>query len=230
VATWKKNLGCHVSFYLSPIAANVKDAKKVMWQRGNMFGGLGEAMVTAGNAIRLLALHGQVQPQPPTDWTGAFPLPLAVERYYREVGPADITIEAHGNPYFLPCLGHLWKFQAGYRWNGLSGELIEDWDDDWLVVADEGGDPFIFVRSSGAVLHAYHGQGEWDASELFPDLNTMAACLAQVGAIVLESRNEHMEEDCSIRPKFRAIAFDRLQELLGSKSDAQAVLGVLGWG
>jgi hypothetical protein len=97
-------------------------------------------------------------------------------------------------------------------------------------MADEGGDPFIFARSSGVVLHAYHGEGKWDVGEIFPDLNTMAACLAQIGAIVLEGGNAYMEEDCSIRPKFRALACARLQELLGSKSQAEAVLGVLGWG
>jgi hypothetical protein len=112
-------------------------------------------MVTAEVAKRLLALHGEARPQPPSDWTGAIPIPAAVEGFYQEVGPAIVTIEAHGNPYFLPSLVDLWQFQAGYRWNGLSGEPTEDWPDDWLVVADEGGDPFIFVRSSGAVLHAY---------------------------------------------------------------------------
>jgi hypothetical protein len=194
------------------------------------FAGLSEAMVTVEVAKRLLALHGEVRPQTASEWTGAFPIPRDVERFYREVGPANVTIEAHGNPYFLPSLADLWQFQAGYRWHGLSGEPTEDWPDDWLVVADEGGDPFIFVRSSRVVLHAYHGEGEWDASEMFPDLNTMAACLAQIGAIVLESGRDYMEKDCSIRPKYRALALARLQELFSSKSEAEAVLGVLGWG
>jgi hypothetical protein len=157
-------------------------------------------------------------------------LPPAVERFYREVGPADITIEAHGNPYSLPSLVDLWEFQAGYRWNGLSGEPTEDWPDEWLVVAMESGDPFIFVRSSGVVLHAYHGEGEWDAGEMFPDLNTMAACLAQIGAIVHEAGDDFTKEDCSILSKYRALALARLQELLSSKSEAEAVLGSLGWG
>jgi hypothetical protein len=187
-------------------------------------------MVTAEGVKRLLVLHGEIRPQPPSDWTGAFEVPLAVEQFYREVGPANVTIEAHGNPYFLPSLADLWEFQAGYRWNGLSGEPIHDWPDDWLVVADEGGDPFIFSRSSGAVLHAYHGEGEWDAREMFPDLSTMAACLAQIGGIVLEAGREYMEEDCSIRPKCRLLASARLQKLLGSKPDAESVLGALGWG
>jgi hypothetical protein len=187
-------------------------------------------MVTADVAKRLLALHGEVRSQPASDWTGAFPMPPAVERFYQEVGPFNVTIDAHGNPYFLPCLADLWQFQAGYRWNGLSGQPIEDWPDDWLVVADEGGDPFIFARSSGVILHAYHGEGEWDTGEMFPDLITMAACLAQIGAIVLDAGRDYMEEDCSIRPKYRALASARLQELLGAKSDAETVLGVLGWG
>jgi hypothetical protein len=187
-------------------------------------------MVTAEGAKRLLALHGEVRPQSASDWTGAFPIPAAVERFYQEVGPANVTIEAHGNPYFLPSLADLWQFQAGYRWNGLSGEPIEDWPDDWLVVAMESGDPFIFVRSSGVLLHAYHGEGEWDAGQMFTDLNTMAACLALIGAVVLEAGDEFTEEDCSIRPRYRALASARLQELLGSKSEAEAVLGVLGWG
>jgi hypothetical protein len=47
-------------------------------------------MISAEVAKRLLALHGEIQPQPSSDWTGAFPIPLAVERFYREVGPANI--------------------------------------------------------------------------------------------------------------------------------------------
>ncbi len=102
--------------------------------------------------------------------------------------------------------------------------------DDWLVIADEGGDPFIFVRSSGVVLHAHHGEGDWDAGEMFPDINTMAACLDQIGAIVLEAGDEYMEEDYSIRLKYRELTSARLQELLGSKAEAEAVAGMLGWG
>jgi hypothetical protein len=199
-------------------------------QANQWFAGTGEAMVTAEVAKQLLALHGEVRSQPPLDWTGAFPIPPAVEQFYREVGPANVTIAAHGNPYFVPSLADLWQFQAGYRWNGLSGEPINDWPDNWLVVAAEGGDPFIFAGSSGAVLHAYHGEGDWDASEMFPDLNTMVAVLAQIGGIVLEAGGDFTDDDCSIRPKYHAQACARIQLFLGSKAEADAVLGALGWG
>jgi hypothetical protein len=206
----------------------VSSVSTVGWSNQS-FGDGGRAMVDADKAKGLLALHGRVRPQTPTEWTGLFPIPPAIERFYREVGPADVTIKTHGNPYFLPCLAELWKFQAGYRWNGLSGEPISDWNDDWLVVADEGGDPFIFSRASGAVLHAYHGEGDWDAGEMFPDLNTMAACLAELGSIVVEAGDAFMEKDCSIRPEFQTLASARLEELLGSKTSAEEILGVLGW-
>ena len=180
---------------------------------------------------RLLELHGKVRSQSASDWNGTFPIPPAIERFYREVGPFEVTIAAYGNPYFLPSLAGLWEFQAGYRWNGLNGEPIEDWLDDWLVVADEGGDPFIFSRSSGVILHAYHGEGKWNAHEIFPDLNTMAACLAQLGAIVIEAGDDDMldEDTGTVATRYKELASTRLQELLGSESTAKAVLGALGW-
>ena len=186
--------------------------------------------VDAEKVKALLSIHGDVRSQPSSDWTGPFDIPPQLSEFYREVGPMNVTIESVGNPYFLPCLGDLWQFQAGYRWNGLTGEPIDDWDDDWIVVANEGGDPFILSPSSGAILHAYHGEGRWDVGELFPSCNSMAACLAQLGAIVLEQGDDLFDEDYSIKADGRAIALCRLKELLGSERDADSVLSVLGWG
>jgi hypothetical protein len=93
------------------------------------FVGWSGAMVTADVAKRLLLLHGEVRSQPGPDWTGAFPIPPALERFYQEIGPFNVTIEAYRNS-FLPCLADLWQFQTGYRWDGLTGEPIESWPDD----------------------------------------------------------------------------------------------------
>jgi hypothetical protein len=186
-------------------------------------------MVSSEMAKRLLAKHGEIREQSPAEWTGTFALPPAVERFYRDVGPEDITIEAHGNPYFLPSLAGLWQLQVGYRWDGISGVRCEGWDDDWLVVAVEGSDPFIFVGSAGKVFHAFCGEGCWNPSEMFPNLETMAVCLAQIGAIVRESFDGYIDEDCCIRSEFKLIALAQTQELLGSASKAETVLSVLGW-
>ena len=67
-------------------------------------------MVAAERARELLSMHGVIQPQPPDDWRGMFPLPHSLD-FFQEVGPADITIEGDGNPYFLPRLAALWEFK-----------------------------------------------------------------------------------------------------------------------
>lgn len=160
-----------------------------------------------------------------SNWKGSFPLPAAVEQFYQEVGPTNITIEAHSDLYFLPSLSGLWKFQAGYRWNGMTRKPIEDWNEDWLVIADAGGDPFIFDRSSAAILYAQHGEGEWSAVPLFPDLNTMAACLAELGAIVSNADGA----DSFLGPALHKRTLARLQDLIGAEAQAERILNVLGW-
>jgi len=187
-------------------------------------------MVTANRARELLASHGVVQSQLKTDWAGTFALRTYVEDFYRDVGPADVTIESYGNPFFLPRLAGLWQFQAGYRWNGLSQAPIEDWNDDWLVVADEGGDPFILSRGSGKVLHDTHGKGVWDPWDMFPDITTMAACLAMLGKIVASAGDTFTDEDCCISPEHRERARVSFWQLLGSESDVDFILKRLDWG
>ncbi len=71
---------------------------------------------------RLLALGEPCAAQPAADWQGDIALPAELERFYREVGPLDCTLESAGNPFFLPSLARLWQRQAGYRWHGISGE------------------------------------------------------------------------------------------------------------
>jgi hypothetical protein len=187
-------------------------------------------MLTADQVRELLSIHGVVQPQPLEDWKGVLPLPVSAEQFFQEVGPVDITIESYGNPFFLPRLAALWKFQEGYRWNGLSGQPNEDWDDNWLVVADQGGDPFMLSRASGTVLYAAHGVGAWKPSEMFPDLNAMAACLGHLGAVVVSAGEAFTDDDCRIRPEHRKQAIVGLRRLVGSTSEAESILETLGWG
>ena len=186
-------------------------------------------MATAAQASQLLVQHGTLRPQPPTDWTGSFVLPVAVERFYQEVGPVDVFIESYGNAFSLPSLAHLWSHQAGYRWHGLTGDPSADWRDDWLVVADQGGDPFILSKATGVVLHDEHGQGFWKPVALFPDLVTMAACLARLGAVVVAAGKDFTDQDCLIRPEWLDHAVTVLRELLGSSRAASTVLTAVAW-
>jgi hypothetical protein len=186
-------------------------------------------MVSAERSRQLLAKHGVVQSRPADDWTGDVTLPPDIETFFQDVGPVDITIQSYGNPYFLPRLSRLWQFQAGYRWNGLTGETIADWDPNWLVVADEGGDAFIYSVSGRSVLFAVHGAGRWEPEPLFADLNTMGACLAHLGTVRVEAGKDFTDKDSRIRLEHLGHARDELYQLLGSMSETDAVLGILGW-
>lgn len=172
---------------------------------------------TLEQARELLSAHGTLQPQPPTDWRGNVVLPPFVAQFYHVVGPLDLEIPSQGNPFFLPRLAGLWELQAGYRWNALTSDPLPNWDDDWLVVADQGGDPFILSRARGAVSFAQHGAGAWNLAPLFPDLATMAACLGHLGGVVTQAGAD------------LARAREDLAGLLGSEPQAQAVLAALDW-
>ena len=176
-----------------------------------------------------LSAFGTVRSQPASDWSGTFPLPLAMEQFFSEVGPVNLWIQSYGNPFHLPSLSKLWKFQAGYRWNGLTREPVADWRDDWVVVADQGGDPFIFSRSSGAILHDEHGRGVWRPSVMFPNLLSMAECLGLLGAVVAAAGDDFTDENSFIRPAWRDEATIGLGRILGSSFAAKGVLTTLGW-
>ena len=178
----------------------------------------------------LLRVHGSVEQQDSADWKGLFPLPGALAAFYRDVGPVDITIEGYGNPTYLPSLAHLWEHQAGYRWNGATGEPIPEWNDDWIVVADEGADPFIFSIADGAILYAHHGTGSWDADRLYANINAMAACMATLGGVVLDAGDTFTDENSNINPEHRASAVARLTELLGDAREAEIIVETAGWG
>ena len=181
-------------------------------------------------ARALLAGHGEVRSQPASDWRGTFPLPPAVAAFYERVGPVDVSIPAYGNDYFLPSLARLWDHQAGYRWNGNTGEPVDGWDDAWLVVGDCRGDPFIFHRATGRLLADTHGRGRWDPGERFADLPTMAAALATLGSVVVAAGDDFTDDDCYIRPAHRARAVMELAAVLGDRQAAENLVARVGWG
>ncbi len=167
--------------------------------------------------------------QPVSDWNGPFPLPDPVIAYYRALGPVDVTLDNYGNPYFLPRLSRLWSFQAGYRWDAISGEALPAWEDDWLVIADEGGDPFIFSRGTGVILYAQHGAGIWKPQHLFANLRSAMTSLVVLGALVRTAGADFTDEHGTIKARCRTEAVVRLTDIVGSDVEAERVITALGW-
>ena len=169
------------------------------------------------------------RPQPAVDWQGEFPLPSAVAEYFTELGPVDVWVRAYGNPYFLPSLLKLWKHQTGYRTHGFTHERLPEWNDDWLVIADEGGDPFIFSRESGIILHAYHGEGVWEPTQMFDTLIEMVTTFGIIGDIVASAGRALTSDDSLILPQYREAARTRIGDFLRSHERADTVISNLGW-
>jgi hypothetical protein len=170
------------------------------------------------------------RPQVAKEWSGTLSLTSDVATFYAAVGPVDLNIPGYGNDYFMPSLAGLWNLQEGYRWHGRSRAPLAGWDDDWLVVAYEGGDPFILCRRSGGILHAVHGQGDWEASEMFGDLLSMAACMAIMGIVVADAGENLTNAKGYIRAAHRQHVEADLRRVLGSDLPVDNILGELGWG
>jgi hypothetical protein len=63
--------------------------------------------------------------------------------------------------------GELIAAQDGYAFNPVKKKLIRGWPNDYVVIANHGGDPFVLDLSSSdgkdaPVLTAEHGAGKWD--------------------------------------------------------------------
>ncbi len=164
-----------------------------------------------------------------TEWVGTFDLPQPVADYYAELGPVDVHIPGYANPYFLPSLASLWKFQSGYRYHPETTERFEDWEDDWLVIADEGGDAFIYSRGDTTVSHAYHGEGVWSPEPLFTSIEHMAACLSLMGEIVSSAGLDFTDSDSFILPCYIQTAEARMTEVTQDPLYTERVLTRLGW-
>jgi hypothetical protein len=162
------------------------------------------------------------------DWKGPFPLPPEVVIYYEEVGPFELEIWGYGNPWYVPSLAALWDLQAGYRYDPNGGEHLDGWNDSWLVMANEGGDPFILDVKNGRVLYDLHGQGVWNPKPLFENLLEMISTFGVLGGISLRAGKD-LTDDEGIRSKYQSEALSSLQSIIGNRERSVAVLEKLGW-
>jgi hypothetical protein len=185
---------------------------------------------TAKEILRRAFPAEVLRSQPQQDWQGTVPLPDAIAQYFEEFGPLDVTIEGYGNPYFLPSLSRLWAFQTGYRFHDITHDRLMDWHEDWFVVADEGGNAFIFSQASHTILHAYHGSGIWEPTQVFENLVEMVTTFAILGEIVTSAGNALTDDDSVILPQHQEVARTRIGDFLNSWNRADTLISRLGWG
>ena len=163
------------------------------------------------------------------DWKGPILLHQDLIEYYAVFGPLNVSLPAYGNSFYLPRLVDLWKYQEGYRWHGLTKERLTDWNDEWLVVADQGADPFIFSLVTGVILFGNHGHGNWQPKKLFNNIETMVTCLATLSSIVISVSGDLIDDQGYIKEHFRQAAKKQLGAILPSPDQTHEVLLKFGW-
>lgn len=91
------------------------------------------------------------------------PLPLALYRALCIAAPVDfLRLETPRGRITLWPPHELIELQVGYRWHGFNGKPLREWDDRFVVFAEEEGDP-IALRldegEDGPVWCAPRGEG-----------------------------------------------------------------------
>lgn len=185
---------------------------------------------------QLLSTWGELRPQPSNQWTGGdYPLPVDIADFYAQigpwgeviyesVGPIGVSLSVGGNPVCIPPLHKLFDLQAGYAWQSNPSQPFDDWPAHWLVVAEQGGDPFIHNSRTGQVFFAFHGAGSWSPALFAPDLLTAAGALATVANAHEALIEQELNLDDGLTPEGRGKIVHALAEFLGSEEQAQSML------
>lgn len=86
---------------------------------------------------------------------------------------ADLKLKDYGriNVYGAH---NLIESKNGYSFNPITGEEIDDWNPNYLVIAERNADPFCIDISlkNSPIYFANHGMGEWKYEEAFVDFTT----------------------------------------------------------
>ncbi len=116
--------------------------------------------------------------------------------------------------------------QAGYRFDGITGERIDAWPADRFVIADWAADP-ITVGPDGSVCYSVHGVGSWTYTRIAADLPAFLHLLATwIRYFVAEHGANLYDENSEVPEQIRA---EIRRDVLGAvpEADKDAVLSFL---
>jgi hypothetical protein len=111
--------------------------------------------------------------------TLALPPPLG--RAFAHLAPErNIAIDMGTHSLVLWAPQELIELQVGYRWHGFNGKRMHEWDERYVVFAEDGGDPVALRldEQDGAVSLSHRGEGRHDFFEAAPDLAAFYEAIA----------------------------------------------------
>ncbi len=109
------------------------------------------------------------------------PLPPALLRAFAHLAPAEnLAIDLGSHRLTLWAPQELIELQVGYRWHGFNGKRMREWDERYVVFAEDGGDPVALRldEQDGPVWLSHRGEGRHVFFQAAPDLAAFYGAVA----------------------------------------------------
>jgi len=109
------------------------------------------------------------------------PMPPPLLRAFAHLAPVEnIPIDMGSHRLTLWAPQELIELQVGYRWHGFSGRRMREWDERYVVFAEDGGDPVALRvdEQDGPVWLSRRGEGRHEFFQAAPDLASFYAAVA----------------------------------------------------
>jgi hypothetical protein len=152
-------------------------------------------------------------------------LPLELIKYIDSICPAEgLSLEGVGHPVeLLKCSDLAWQPPM---YSQLTGELAK-WQDDWFLIAHEGGDPIIVKTSeqgeNSPVYSAMQGMGVWDFAPIADSIGQFLVCICAIQhALNFPGLNQPLDDDFNLAPAAANWLFPLLRQHAGAHYDEWA--------
>ncbi len=152
-------------------------------------------------------------------------LPVELADYIERICPSNgLILESVGHPVELLKPEDLaWKPDMFAQ---LTGELGK-WQDDWFLIAHEGGDPIIVKTSeqgeNSPVYSAMQGMGFWDFAPIADSIGQFLVCICALQhALNFPGLNQPLDDDFNLAPAAANWLFPLLRQHAGAHYDEWA--------
>lgn len=153
------------------------------------------------------------------------PIPTELAQYIDRICPNNgLCIQGVGHPVELLKPSEL-AWQPALL-SELTGEL-GTWQDDWFLIAHEGGDPIIVKATEQAenspVYSAMQGMGFWDFAPIADSIGQFLVCISAIQhALNFPGLNAPLDDDFNLAPAAANWLFPMLRQHAGTHYDEWA--------
>jgi len=152
-------------------------------------------------------------------------LPVELMEYIDAICPAEgLSLEGVGHPVeLLKCSDLAWQPPM---YSQLTGELAK-WQDDWFLIAHEGGDPIIVKTSeqgeNSPVYSAMQGMEVWEFALIADSIGQFLVCICAIQhALNFPGLSQPLDDDFNLAPAAANWLFPLLRQHAGAHYDEWA--------